>query len=64
MIKPMRDFALETYMSKWEFVAKYNMTASDAESMRLPELLALASDEDRADPSSEDRGSAHDGGTS
>ncbi len=49
MIKPMRDFALETYMSKWEFVAKYNMTASDAESMRLPELLAMASDEDRAD---------------
>jgi aspartate/methionine/tyrosine aminotransferase len=45
----MRDFALETYMSKWEFVAKYNMTASDAESMRLPELLAMASDEDRAD---------------
>jgi len=49
VIKPMRDFALETYMSKWEFVAKYNMTASDAESMRLPELLAMASDEDRAD---------------
>ncbi|WP_085995038.1 aminotransferase class I/II-fold pyridoxal phosphate-dependent enzyme [Rhizobium giardinii] len=48
-MKPMRDFALETYMSKWEFVAKYNMTASDAESMRLPELLAMASDEDRAD---------------
>ncbi|MBW9063119.1 aminotransferase class I/II-fold pyridoxal phosphate-dependent enzyme [Rhizobium herbae] len=45
----MRDFALETYMSRWEFVAKYNMTASDAESMRLPELLAMASDEDRAD---------------
>lgn len=49
MTKPTRDFALETYMSKWEFVAKYNMTASDAESMRLPELLAMASDEDRAD---------------
>ncbi|WP_431028795.1 aminotransferase class I/II-fold pyridoxal phosphate-dependent enzyme [Rhizobium herbae] len=48
-MKPMRDFALETYMSRWEFVAKYNMTASDAESMRLPELLAMASDEDRAD---------------
>ncbi|MEK1932024.1 MAG: aminotransferase class I/II-fold pyridoxal phosphate-dependent enzyme, partial [Pararhizobium sp.] len=45
----MRDFALETYMSRWEFVAKYNMTASDAESMRLPELLAMASDEDRSD---------------
>ncbi|CAN7293465.1 aminotransferase class I/II-fold pyridoxal phosphate-dependent enzyme [Pararhizobium sp. LjRoot255] len=49
MTKPMRDFALETYMSKWEFVAKYNMTASDAESMQLPELLAMASNEDRSD---------------
>lgn len=49
MTKRMRDFALETYMSKWEFVARYNMTASDAESMRLPELLAMASDEDRSD---------------
>ena len=49
MTKPMRDFVLETFMSKWEFTAKYNMTASDAESMRLPELLAMASDEDRTD---------------
>ena len=49
MTRPMRDFVLETYMSRWEFVARYNMTASDAESMRLPELLAMASDEDRSD---------------
>jgi aspartate/methionine/tyrosine aminotransferase len=49
MTGPIRDFALETYMSKWEFTAKYNMTASDAETLRLPELLAMASDEDRAD---------------
>ena len=49
MNKPMRDFVLETFMSKWEFTAKYNMTASDAESMRLPDLLAMASDEDRED---------------
>lgn len=49
MTRPMRDFALETYMSKWEFSARYNMTASDAESMRLPDLLAMASDEDRSD---------------
>lgn len=46
--KPMRDFALEVYFSKWEFVAKYNMTGSDAENMSLGELLALADDEDRA----------------
>jgi hypothetical protein len=23
--KPMRDFALEVYFSKWEFAAKYNI---------------------------------------
>ena len=45
--KPMRDFTLEVYFSKWEFVAKYNMTGSDAENMALGELLALASEEDR-----------------
>lgn len=43
----MRDFALERYFSKWEFTAKYHMTASDIQSMTLSELLALASDEDR-----------------
>jgi aspartate/methionine/tyrosine aminotransferase len=46
---PMRDFALEVYFSKWEFAAKYNMTGSDGENIRLPELLAYASPEDRAD---------------
>lgn len=48
-MRPMRDFALEAYMSKWEFVAKYNMTGSDAESLRLPALLEMASEADRAD---------------
>ena len=43
----MRDFALETYFSKWEFTAKYHMTASDIESMPLSELLSMASAEDR-----------------
>ena len=42
----MRDFELERYFSKWEFSAKYHMTASDIESMSLSELLALASEED------------------
>ena len=46
--KPMRDFSLEVYFSKWEFVAKYNLTGSDAENMTLGELLALASPADRA----------------
>ncbi|MEM7280592.1 MAG: pyridoxal phosphate-dependent aminotransferase [Pseudomonadota bacterium] len=41
------DFRLETHFSKWEFKARYHMTASDAESMTLTELLGLASDQDR-----------------
>jgi len=44
---PMRDFALEVYFSKWEFAAKYNLTGSDGENMKLAELLALASPADR-----------------
>ncbi|MEJ2133886.1 MAG: aminotransferase class I/II-fold pyridoxal phosphate-dependent enzyme [Desulfofustis sp.] len=43
----MRDFELEQYFSNWEFRARYNLTASDIESMSIAELLALASDEDR-----------------
>jgi len=38
----MRDFALEVYFSKWEFSAKFHMTASDIESMTIAELLAMA----------------------
>lgn len=41
------DFKLETHFAKWEFKARYHMTASDAESISLRELLAMASDEDR-----------------
>jgi aspartate/methionine/tyrosine aminotransferase len=36
------DFRLETYFSRWEFKAKYHLTASDAQTMSLSELLALA----------------------
>lgn len=43
----MRNFALEVYFSKWEFAAKYHLTASDAQSMTLSELLALAAPADR-----------------
>ncbi|MEM9438756.1 MAG: pyridoxal phosphate-dependent aminotransferase [Pseudomonadota bacterium] len=42
------DFRLETHFAKWEFSARYHLTASDAESMSLPELLGMAADEDRA----------------
>ncbi len=41
------DFRLETYFSKWEFSARYHMTASDAQSMSLKDLLALADAPDR-----------------
>jgi aspartate/methionine/tyrosine aminotransferase len=44
----MRDFALEVHFSRWEFAATYNMTASDAQTLTLGELLALARPEDRA----------------
>ena len=38
----MRNFALETYFSKWEFNARHHMTASDAQSLSVGELLDLA----------------------
>ena len=41
------DFKLETYFAKWEFKARHHMTASDAESMSLRELLAMATAEER-----------------
>jgi aspartate/methionine/tyrosine aminotransferase len=44
----MRDFALEVYFSRWEFKARHHLTASDAQSMRVSELLALADPEARA----------------
>jgi len=44
----MRDFALETFFSRWEFEARYHLTASDAQAMTLSELLAMAEPADRA----------------
>ena len=41
------DFRLETHFSKWEFKARYHMTASDAESISLGELLKMASPEEQ-----------------
>lgn len=46
--RPIRDFDLEVFFSKWEFAGRYNMTASDLESMTMRDLLAMASPEDRA----------------
>lgn len=41
------DFKLETHFSRWEFKAKHHMTASDAESMSMRDLLAMASPHER-----------------
>ena len=41
------DFRLEAYLARWEFAARYHMTASDAESISLAELLKLAEPSDR-----------------
>jgi len=45
----MRDFELEKHFSKWEFAARHHMTASDAESMSVEDLLQLAGPEARDD---------------
>ena len=41
------DFRLETHFAKWEFNARFHLTASDAESLSMRDLLSIASDEDR-----------------
>ena len=41
------DFRLETHFARWEFRARYHLTASDAESLSLRELLAMAPAEER-----------------
>ncbi len=41
----MRNFELEKYFAKWEFSARYHMTASDLESWTIKDILALDSRE-------------------
>ena len=41
------DFRLETHFAKWEFSARYHLTASDAESISLRSLLDMAEPADR-----------------
>ncbi|MEP1613919.1 MAG: aminotransferase class I/II-fold pyridoxal phosphate-dependent enzyme [Roseobacter sp.] len=41
------DFRLETHFSKWEFKARHHLTASDAQSMSMRDLLALATNAER-----------------
>jgi aspartate/methionine/tyrosine aminotransferase len=42
-----RDFKLERYFGEWEFSAKILLGSSDPESIRLPDLLALADEDGR-----------------
>lgn len=42
------DFKLEVYLGRWEFAARWHMTPSDAQTLTIRELLALADAEDRA----------------
>lgn len=48
MHSALPDFRLEQYFATWEFHARHNLTASDAQTLTVSELLAMASDEDRA----------------
>jgi aspartate/methionine/tyrosine aminotransferase len=41
------DFRIETYFSRWEFTARFHLTASDAQTLTVRELLELADDEGR-----------------
>ncbi|GAA3389381.1 aminotransferase class I/II-fold pyridoxal phosphate-dependent enzyme [Cryptosporangium minutisporangium] len=43
----MPDFKLEAHFSRWEFAARYHLTASDAQTLTVGELLALGTDADR-----------------
>src|SRR5438477_12249480 len=45
---PLRPFALEVFLGKWEFTARYHLCASDMQSMTLSELLEMADPTDRA----------------
>ena len=41
------DFRLETYFARWEFTARFHLTASDAQTLPMAELLDLADDDGR-----------------
>lgn len=50
MITPrLPDFRLETYFSRWEFAAAHHLTASDAETLTVGELLAHGGEADAAE---------------
>ena len=44
------DFRLEVYLGRWEFAARHHLTASDAETLSVGELLeAVAATYERVD---------------
>ena len=47
-VPTLPEFRLETYFSRWEFAARYHLTASAAETLTLAELLELADGDSRA----------------
>ena len=42
-------FRLEAYFTRWEFSARYHLTASDAQTMSVADLLALGTEAERAE---------------
>ena len=49
MLDELPDFALEVYLGEWEFAAEHHLTASDAQTLTIAELLVLAGPERRAE---------------
>jgi aspartate/methionine/tyrosine aminotransferase len=49
MIINVPDFALEVYLGRYEFTARHHLTASDAQTLSISELLALGNEQDRAE---------------
>lgn len=45
-MRPVRDFQLEIFMSQYEFSIRHFLCGSDAQTMTLRELLALATDQE------------------
>lgn len=41
------EFRLEAYLERWEFAGRFHLTASDAQTLTVSELLALGTDGDR-----------------
>lgn len=44
-MSPLPDFRLEVYLGRWEFAARHHLTASDAETLTVGELLALSQED-------------------